>query len=350
LMKVVIYTSERSVSLQRVASDIRDVLEDNGVEVVRTVLTANAHPKCYSDCDAAVFVMTFDPVWAKPYFVTAWLVKDEGLRVAFYTTIEGYPRRYIGDEWIYRDLSFVANSKYTASKLRKAGAKVERVIYHGIKVDEIQSFSFMGSFVRRQMGIKDDEFVVGYIAGSYRRKGHDMFAEAIKAVGQKDPSVKFCVITQPDAVPAYSGLENCVVSDEFGKLTEDYVYGFYHMCDLYAQPSLSEGFGLPVLEALSAGTPVVHADYAPLSEITDDKCSFRVPVKAIVVDRTTHKQHVGIEYEYHMYDPGEFAETILSAKDEILRDREEYKARCLERAEEFHANKTYIEFADMLRW
>ncbi len=347
-MKAVIYTSERSVSLQRVANDIREVLEGSGVEVARLVLSPDVSPRNYEDCDACIIVMTFDPIWAKPFFSLAWIIQDEGLRTLFYTTVEGYPKRHVGDQWIYRDLSFIANSRYTKTRLAKVGAKVTGIIYHGVRVDEIQAFSFMGSILRKDMGFKDDDFVVGYIAGAYRRKGHDMFAEAIKMVGRKDPSIKFCVLTQPQAVPAYSKLENCIVSDEFGQLSEDYIYGFYHMCNLYAQASLSEGFGLPALESLAAGTPVVHADYDPLSEITDANTSFRVPVKAVVIDRTTAREHVGIDYELHMYDPAEFAEVILQAKDEVLRDRDEYRARCLERARQFDVKKTYMRFVRLL--
>ncbi|RKX43468.1 MAG: hypothetical protein DRP27_08095 [Thermotogae bacterium] len=347
-MKVVMYTSERSVSLQRVTNDIREVLEENGVEVARLVLSADAHPRNYEDCDACIIVMTFDPIWAKPFFTIAWIIQDEGLRTLFYTTVEGYPKRHIGDQWIYRDLSFIANSRYTKTRLAKVGARVTDVVYHGTRVEEIRAFSFMRPILRRDMGFKDDDFIVGYIAGAYRRKGHDMFAEAIKIVAKKDPNIKFCVITQPEAVPAYSQLENCVISDEFGQLSEDYIYGFYHMCDLYAQASLSEGFGLPVLEALASGTSVVHADYEPLSEITDEKCSFRVPVKATVIYRGSYREHVGIDYELHMYDPAEFAEIILQAKDEVLRDRDEYSARALERAKEFDIKKTYMKIIRLL--
>jgi len=345
----VIYTSDRAVSLRRVVDDVAEVMRQSGLGDIRVVYGPNLNPSTYKGCDAALTVMSFDPIWAKPFFLLTWLLGSYGLRTAFYTTVEGFPRRHSGDEWIYRDMSFIANSRYTASRIAKVGARVREVVYHGVNSERVRAFGFLRGSIRSQMGLSDRDFVVGYLAGGYRRKGHDLFAQAIKAVAAKDPSIKFVVVTQPDATGHYSGLENAVVSDQFGQLGDDYVYGFYHACDLYAQPSLSEGFGMPVLESLAAGVPVVHADYMPLSEVTSPETSFRVPVKARVVERSPPERMIGIDFELHYYDPAEFAEAIIQAKDEVSRDREEYRARCVERASLFEATKTYTRLAEILR-
>jgi len=41
----------------------------------------------------------------------------------------------------------------------------------------------------------------------------------------------------------------------------------YALCEAFVFPSLAEGFGLPVLEALAAGAPVVASDRVPLPEL-----------------------------------------------------------------------------------
>lgn len=50
--------------------------------------------------------------------------------------------------------------------------------------------------------------------------------------------------------------------------TEDLV-GLYNLATCYAQPSWAEGFGLPVLEAMASGCPVVTAKTTGLAEIAD---------------------------------------------------------------------------------
>jgi glycosyltransferase involved in cell wall biosynthesis len=47
---------------------------------------------------------------------------------------------------------------------------------------------------------------------------------------------------------------------------------FYRHADLFVQPSFQEGFGLPPLEAIACGTPVVCAKTTALDEIFSGVC------------------------------------------------------------------------------
>jgi glycosyltransferase involved in cell wall biosynthesis len=112
------------------------------------------------------------------------------------------------------------------------------------------------------------------------------------------------------------------------------------MIDLYSQFSLCEGFGMPVLEALACGRPVIHANYDPLSEITSKETSFRVPVR----ERRYYKELAGILYELNIYSPEEYADIILQAKDEIKKRKDEFETLCKSRAKEFDCSNTYPKF------
>jgi glycosyltransferase involved in cell wall biosynthesis len=51
----------------------------------------------------------------------------------------------------------------------------------------------------------------------------------------------------------------------------------YSGAALYAQPSLAEGFGLPPLEAMACGTPVLSSDAGALREVLDDAARLLPP-------------------------------------------------------------------------
>ncbi len=66
----------------------------------------------------------------------------------------------------------------------------------------------------------------------------------------------------------------------------DYVYDgdlplLYRMAEVFAYPSLYEGFGLPVAEAMSCGTPVLVSEDGALAEVVGDSA---VVVNALSVD------------------------------------------------------------------
>jgi len=58
--------------------------------------------------------------------------------------------------------------------------------------------------------------------------------------------------------------------DVVGRIATADLPAVYSGADLFVYPSLYEGFGLPVLEAMACGTPVVTSDAGSLSEVVGD--------------------------------------------------------------------------------
>lgn len=56
-----------------------------------------------------------------------------------------------------------------------------------------------------------------------------------------------------------------------GPLPDDDMPGLYRLADVLAMPSLNEGFGLVVLEALASGVPVVASRIAPFTEYLEEE-------------------------------------------------------------------------------
>ena len=67
--------------------------------------------------------------------------------------------------------------------------------------------------------------------------------------------------------------ENLVIN--LGYVDDNYVYDLYENAMMLAAPSLYEGFGLPVLEAMNAGCPVITSNISSMPEVIGD-CGIQI--------------------------------------------------------------------------
>lgn len=99
----------------------------------------------------------------------------------------------------------------------------------------------------------------------------------IRALAHPDAPELPLVIAGPDG---WGGVDVAVLAADAGLAPERLiVLGYLSDADLavaldratvFAYPSLAEGFGLPVLEAMKLGTPVIHTDVPALLEVAAD--------------------------------------------------------------------------------
>ena len=59
-----------------------------------------------------------------------------------------------------------------------------------------------------------------------------------------------------------------------GIITDEQKYWLYKNCEAFVFPSLTEGFGLPVVEAMSCGKPVFLSDSSSLPEIGGEQAFY----------------------------------------------------------------------------
>ncbi len=100
----------------------------------------------------------------------------------------------------------------------------------------------------------------------------------IEALAHPDaPSDIPLVISGPDGwgdVDVYGTAERAGLSRDrvkvLGRIDDADLAVAYERATVFVFPSLAEGFGLPVIEAMSFGTPVVHSDDAAVREVASD--------------------------------------------------------------------------------
>ncbi len=107
------------------------------------------------------------------------------------------------------------------------------------------------------------------------RKNFGGLARAIAEIARDDPSIQLVIAGKPgwlvdrvDAEIAASGAAGHVI--QLGYVPGADLPGLYRAASVFCLPSHYEGFGLPALEAMAAGVPVVVSDRTSLPEIVGD--------------------------------------------------------------------------------
>ncbi|MBU4200573.1 MAG: glycosyltransferase family 4 protein [Verrucomicrobia bacterium] len=105
--------------------------------------------------------------------------------------------------------------------------------------------------------------LTGLIEAFARLREQCRFPVVLRLVGPKDPRY-------PEAaqLAAKLGVERDVVWT--GYVTDDQLVREYQQADVFILPSRYEGFGLPVLEAMACGIPVICSNKGALPEVAGD--------------------------------------------------------------------------------
>ncbi|MES2517374.1 MAG: glycosyltransferase family 1 protein [Bacteroidota bacterium] len=127
--------------------------------------------------------------------------------------------------------------------------------------------------VRARMNLKDDFFL--FLGNVEPRKNVTNTVKAFVAFAEKNSKIKL-VITGLKSV----FVENILLEinkkeylNRFvlaGFVTENVLLTLYSEAKVFLYPSLREGFGLPILEAMSFGTPVVTSNISAMPEVAGD--------------------------------------------------------------------------------
>lgn len=153
------------------------------------------------------------------------------------------------------------------------------VIYKGYDPEWIKVSQKLS---RESLGIPDDGLIICCIANVRRIKGIPYLIKSAANLPGGLP-VFFVLIGRGMDSPRFMKLiEKSGYRDNFRVFgfTKD-VFPFTDLCDLYVQPSITEGLGRSIVEALCLGKPVIVTDSGGASDLVDEGVNgFVVPVKS----------------------------------------------------------------------
>lgn len=130
------------------------------------------------------------------------------------------------------------------------------------------------SQVRRRFGLPAERFIL-FVGGADPRKNHRTLLRAYAQ--QADRLKDHCLLLVGDVHHRFGdmadtarelGLERQVVCT--GRLPLADLRLLYSLATVFVFPSIYEGFGMPVLEAMACGAPVITSDSTSLPEVAGD--------------------------------------------------------------------------------
>lgn len=146
--------------------------------------------------------------------------------------------------------------------------------------------------LRRGMNIPEDAFVVLTVADNQERKNLWAGMECVSRLkGKIDRPIRYILVTRIENPYGWNlkdlqrslELKDELLLFERGLPQKD-LWGLYALSDVYLQPSKAEGLGLPVMDAMACGIPVVATDTGALHELLQDKRGWLIPPAYSVVD------------------------------------------------------------------
>lgn len=158
--------------------------------------------------------------------------------------------------------------------LSETGIDAEKcsVIYEGANgKPEIRSKKLERIDVLKKYGIKDKKYIL-FVGTVQPRKNVGALIGAFVKVRQAYPDYKLVIAgsvgweAQRDlGLPDRLGIAEAVIFT--GRVSPDVLRVLYQGSSVYVQPSWTEGFGLPVLEAMASGVPVITSNGGALPEV-----------------------------------------------------------------------------------
>jgi glycosyltransferase involved in cell wall biosynthesis len=141
--------------------------------------------------------------------------------------------------------------------------------------------------LRKRIGLTSERYVL-FIGGADPRKNHQTFLEAAEMVRKKLGSRMLLLVGSP--IHPFGNYEESARRRSLtkqvlcpGRLSTADLQLLYSFTDLFVFPSLYEGFGMPVLEAMACGAPVLTANSTALAEVADDAAVLADPQNARVL-------------------------------------------------------------------
>lgn len=262
-------------------SEYLALLEKNGIMVHTVTIRHDVDPICFWQIVLFLFK-------AKPSLVHTHLVHGDlyGIIAAKLAGIKHIvSTKHNDDDFRQRGFFKLVHhvlSTYTAriitisAWIRQFAHAVEKIpcekmctIYYGVAPPKV---SRDRESLRAELGFRNGETVLGIVARLTEQKGHRYLIEAFARAITKNSRLRLLIVGSGELEDDLKRqVQNQYIEHlvTFTGYRSD-IYEILNAIDIFIHPSLWEGFGLSVLEAMAVGKPVIATHISALPEIVED--------------------------------------------------------------------------------
>lgn len=287
--------------------------------------------------------------------IDAWVQEPQtwppSLRWVPYFPIDHQPIPPLVRQKVDRAFARIVFSRYAQEEMEKAGLDcfyaphaVDASVYRPIDREE----------ARTRTGLPKDKFLVGMVAankGFPSRKSLPECMQAFALLHARHPDTflylhttqglngQYQGVNLPEMAAAL-GIEDSVgyvdpYSNHLG-VPEEMMRYIYNSFDVLLNPSMGEGFGVPILEAQACGVPVIVGDWTSMPEL-------------LFAGWKIEKGEAAKTYTLmasYMYTPSPhaIADRLEAAYNLSSGEREKMRAEARRRAMEYDINRVMLEY------
>lgn len=201
-------------------------------------------------------------------------------------------------------------------------AKKEIAGYYKVPEDKIEFiYNSIGDNFKKEFSAEEQEKVrmkynlpekyILYVGTLQPRKNVSMLIETFARLREKLPEHKLVLVGQKsghnydrkiDEAIAKNNLQKDVVF--LGYVDASDLPGIYKSAEMFVFPSLYEGFGIPLLEAMASGVPVAASDLPVFREVAGKAAEYFIPTALDELEKVVYNISINPELRASLINSG----------------------------------------------
>lgn len=190
------------------------------------------------------------------------------------------------------------NTKNDILKMFKINPNKIEVIYNGVGKEFVHKEKQEVEYLYEKFNIEKDKKIIMYVGNLKPHKNLERLLEAYSKIENIEQTQlllvgkAFANYNVLDEKERHLAIEKNVIHT--GIVNQQELVDLYNLSDLFVFPSLYEGFGIPILEALACGTPVICSNTSSMPEIGGNVVTYIDPLN---INDLTNKIELKIKEE-----------------------------------------------------